>query len=120
MDSTGPSQGQTARPAAPSFGRFWARGVSTPRVQGIRFRLGLAMAIALLPILLLGAFQSHVEFQRQAEDRRADLQAAAGRTAVAAMARLESTAVLLDAMTADATGPACGPRLAALVQRLDG
>ena len=120
MDSPGPVQGRTDRPAAPSFGRFWARGVSTPRVQGIRFRLGLAMAIALLPILVLGAFQSHVEFRRQAEDRRADLQAAAERTAVAAMARLESTAVLLDAMTADATGPACGPRLAALVQRLDG
>jgi two-component sensor histidine kinase len=89
-------------------------------VQGIRFRLGLAMAMALLPILLLGAFQAQVEFRRQAEDRRADLQFAAERTAQAAKARLDSATVLLAAMAPEPTGPVCGPRLAALVQRLDG
>ena len=41
------------------------------------------MAVALLPILLLGAFQAQVEFRRQAEDRRGDLQFAAERTLVA-------------------------------------
>ncbi len=89
-------------------------------VQGIRFRLGLAMAIALLPILLLGAFQAQAEFRRQAEDRRSDLQFAAERTAHAAKAQLDSATVLLAAMAPEAAGPACGPRLAALVQRLDG
>ncbi|WP_348637144.1 sensor histidine kinase [Brevundimonas sp. NIBR11] len=93
--------------------------MSTPRVQGIRFRLGLAMAIALLPILLLGAFQAQVEFRRQAEDRRADLQFAAERTAEAARFRLDAAAVLLSALAPEASAPICGPRLADLVQRLD-
>ncbi|MFC5345133.1 sensor histidine kinase [Brevundimonas staleyi] len=120
MASSGPARGRIARRAASSIGRFWARGVTAPRVQGIRFRLGLAMAIALLPILLLGAFQAQAEFRRQAEDRRADLQYAAERTAQAAKARLESASVLLSAMAPEAAGPDCGPRLAGLVQRLDG
>jgi len=120
VESSGPARGRITRRAASSFSRFWARGVSAPRVQGIRFRLGLAMAIALLPILLLGAFQAQAEFRRQAEDRRADLQFAAERTAQSAKARLDSATVLLGAMAPEATGPACGPRLAALVQRLDG
>ena len=120
MESSGPARGRIARRAASSLSRFWARGVSAPRVQGIRFRLGLAMAIALLPILLLGAFQAHVEFRRQAEDRRSDLQFAAERTAHAARSRLDTATVLMGALAPEATGPACGPRLAALVQRLDG
>ena len=118
MDTSGPARGRITRRAASSFSRFWARGVSAPRVQGIRFRLGLAMALALLPILLLGAFQAQAEFRRQAEDRRADLQFAAERTAEAARFRLDSAAVLLSAVAPEA-GPDCGPRLAGLVQRLD-
>ena len=124
MESSGPARGRMARRAASSLGRFWARGASTPRgqgirVQGIRFRLGLAMAIALLPILLLGAFQAQVEFRRQADDRRADLQFAAERTAEAAKFRLDAAAVLLSAVAPEAATPGCGPRLAGLVQRLD-
>jgi|GEM_PF-76181 len=124
MVPNGPARGRIARRAASSFGRFWARGVNAPRgqrihVQGIRFRLGLAMATALLPILLLGAFQAQVEFRRQAEDRRADLQFAAERTAEAAKFRLDAAAVLLSAMAPEASAPVCGPRLAGLVQRLD-
>ncbi|MBU1345676.1 MAG: sensor histidine kinase [Alphaproteobacteria bacterium] len=78
------------------------------------------MSIALLPILLLGAFQAQAEFRQQAEERRADLQFAAERTAAAAKSRLDTATVLLGAMAPDATGDACGPRLAALVDRLDG
>ena len=120
MESAGPARGRITRRAASSFGRFWARSVSAPRVQGIRFRLGLAMAIALLPILLLGAFQAQAEFRDQAEDRRADLQFAAERTAQAAKARLDSASILLSALAPEASGPICGPRLASLVQRLEG
>ncbi|WP_309628691.1 sensor histidine kinase [Brevundimonas sp.] len=120
MVPNGPARGRIARRAASSFGRFWACGAGKPRVQGIRFRLGLAMAIALLPILLLGAFEAQVEFRRQADDRRNDLQFAAERTAEAAQSRLDSVSVLLGAIAPEASGPACGPRLAALVQRLDG
>ena len=96
--------------------RFWRRRGSR-KVQGIRFRLGLAMAIALLPILLLGAFQTQVEFSRQAEDRRSDLQVAAERKAETAKARLDTATVLLEAL---ATGPACAARLAALADQLEG
>jgi len=99
---------------------MWGRGTGTPKVQGIRFRLGLAMSIALLPILLLGAFQAQVEFRRQAEDRRADLQRAAEWTAESAKARLDSATVLLAALAPEGTGTACEARLTALVDRLEG
>ncbi len=120
MDRIGPSRARVARRAASSLGRFWARGVGAPRVQGIRFRLGLALAVALLPILLLGAFQAQGEFNRQAQDRRSDLQFAAERTAQAAKARLDSASVLLGAMELETSGTECGARLAALARRLDG
>ncbi len=90
------------------------------RFRGIRFRMGVALAVALLPILMLGAFQAQAEFTRQAEDRRTDLQLAVGRTAASTQARLDNAVVLLGALVPDATGPDCAPRLAALVDRLDG
>ncbi len=99
---------------------MWTRRGGPGKVQGIRFRLGLAMALALLPILMLGVFQAQSEFRRQAEDRRSDLQFAAERTAVAARARLDSATILLGAMAPEATGPSCAPRLAALVEQLEG
>ena len=46
------------------FGRALGRKLGRPSVQGIRFRLGLAMAVALLPILLLSAVQTQAEFRR--------------------------------------------------------
>ncbi len=120
MPSSGPGRGRPTGRAAHPVKRLWARGVGAPAVQGIRFRLGLAMSIALLPILLLGALQAQAGFRNQAEERRADLQFAAERTAAAAKLRLDTATVLLAALAPDATGDACGPRLAALVDRLDG
>ncbi|AQR63271.1 histidine kinase [Brevundimonas sp. LM2] len=92
----------------------------SPRFQGIRFRMGLAMAVALLPILVLGAVQAQVEFQQQADQRRADLQQAAGRAAIAARARLDTATVLLEALAPDGDTENCAERLAALVDRVDG
>ena len=89
------------------------------RVQGVRFRLGLAMALALLPILFLGAVQAQSDFRRQAADRQADLQLAAARAAVAAKARIDGAAVLLEALSPDAVGPYCSPRLITLIDRLE-
>jgi len=97
--------------------RFLAR---SPRFRGIRFRLGMAMAIALLPILILGAVQAQSEFRRQADDRRADLQQAAGRAAVTAKARLDTATVLLEALAPEDTNEGCAERLSALVARVDG
>ncbi|MGH7020890.1 MAG: sensor histidine kinase [Brevundimonas sp.] len=82
--------------------------------------MGLAMAAALLPILGLSAVQTQAEFRRQAEDRRIDLQLAAERSAADAKARIESTVVLLQALSPEAAaGFYCEPRLTALVSRLD-
>jgi hypothetical protein len=55
----------------------------------IRFRLGLAVAIALLPVLMLGAWQSLNEFRRDARAQSASLTQAAQQSAVVARARLQ-------------------------------
>ena len=49
------------------------------------------MAVALLPILVLGAFQANRAFEAQDADQRADLQLAVERTSSTAKARLDST-----------------------------
>ncbi|WP_306414830.1 hypothetical protein [Brevundimonas aurantiaca] len=100
----------------PRLGRRW----NSARFQGIRFRLGTAMALALLPILILIVIQTQADFRRQADDRRTDLQLAAERSAGSAKARLDSAQVLLRALSPDALGPYCAPRLTALVDRLEG
>lgn len=78
------------------------------------------MALALLPILILIVIQTQADFRRQADDRRTDLQLAAERSAGSAKARLDSAQVLLRALSPDALGPYCAPRLTALVDRLEG
>ena len=95
------------------------RGLASPRFQSIRFRLGSALAIALLPIVLLGAIQTQGDFRRQDAERRSDLQLAAGRTAATAKARIESAIVLLEALSPESLGFYCAPRLANLVARVD-
>lgn len=90
------------------------------RFTGIRFRLGIALAAALLPVLILGAFQAQAEFARQADDRRADLQFAASRTAANAKARIDTATVLLEALAPELAEPSCSPRLTALAERLEG
>ena len=102
------------------LGRSLARSLARPRFQGIRFRLGVAMAFALLPVIALSIVQTQTGFRKQAEDRAQSLRLAASRASLSAKARLDSTVVLLDALTPETLGPYCGPRLAALVQRLDG
>ncbi|RZJ17940.1 MAG: sensor histidine kinase [Brevundimonas sp.] len=78
------------------------------------------MALALLPFILLSAVQTQAGFRRQAEEQRADLQLAAERSAAAAKGRLDSATVLLQALSPEALGLYCEPRLTALVSRLEG
>ena len=100
--------------------RFGGKPVGrSQRFQSIRFRLGVAMALALLPIIVLGVIQTQADFRDQAADRRSDLQLAAARSAATTKARLDSTTILLAALSPEATGPNCGPRLGALIARLD-
>jgi len=95
------------------------RSLGPPQFHGIRFRLGWAMAIALLPILVLGAFQTQSAFRAQDIERRSDLQLAAERTAANAKSHLDSTGVLLQALRPEALEVFCEPRLTDLVERLE-
>ncbi|HZV84439.1 MAG TPA: sensor histidine kinase, partial [Brevundimonas sp.] len=95
------------------------RGLRPSRFQGIRFRLGSAMAIALLPVLVLGAIQAQSDFRTQDVERRQDLQLAAERTASSAKAQLDSTGVLLQALRPEQLDLYCEPRLSDLVRRLE-
>ncbi len=105
------------------LGRALAKGMGRtlgpPHFHGIRFRLGWAMAIALLPILVLGAFQTQSAFRAQDIERRSDLQLAAERTAANAKSHLDSTGVLLQALRPEALEIFCEPRLTDLVERLE-
>ena len=47
----------------------------------IRFRLGAALALALLPVLLLGAIQVSVAYKKDADEERTNLALAAARSA---------------------------------------
>ncbi len=108
-----------SRALARGLGGGPGRGLAGPRFQGIRFRLGSALAIALMPIVLLGALETRGDFRRQDAERRSDLRLAAGRTAATARARIESATVLLEALGPESLGPYCGPRLAYLVARVE-
>jgi len=86
----------------------------------IRVRLGFALAMALIPILLLSAMQSGLNFQREMRDRRANLAAAAERSAAVARARIESAQVLLQTLAPRAIGLQCAQRLAEIKDRVPG
>ncbi|MBB5745147.1 sensor histidine kinase [Brevundimonas variabilis] len=78
------------------------------------------MALALLPILLLGGFQARGDFREQAAERKADLLLAAERSATEARAKLDSATLVLTVLSPESLGPFCGPRLGTLVDRLEG
>jgi len=86
----------------------------------IRVRLGAALAIALLPVLLLGVIQSVLAFQKDADIRRDTLVRAAQLSAATARARIESGVVVLDTITPRAVGLQCAQRLAQATSRLSG
>ena len=102
-----------------AFARGLGRGLAPAKFQGIRFRLGLWLAIALLPLLILGGFQAQSAFRAQDAERRSDLQLAAERSAANAKARLDSTGILLLALRPEALEMFCRPRLSDLVSRLE-
>ena len=103
-----------------AFSKGVGRSLAPAKFKGIRFRLGSALAIALLPLLILGGFQAQSAFRAQDIERRSDLQLAAERTAASAKARLDSTSVLLQALRPEALEVFCEPRLSDLVERLEG
>lgn len=86
----------------------------------IRVRLGVAIAAALLPVLILGASQSVLSFRRDAEERQQSLEAAAQRSAASARARMEAAAILLETLTPASVGFECAQRLAEVTRRIPG
>lgn len=86
----------------------------------IRVRLGAALALALLPVLILGAVQSDLAFQREAQAERASLGADAERSAAIARARIESAQVLLQTLAPSSVGVQCAARLSDVAKRLTG
>ena len=86
----------------------------------IRFRLGLALAVALLPVLALGAVQMVTEFQRDGHIRQVTLTEAAARSAVTARSRIQGAMALLETLKPESVGIECTPRLAAVLTELDG
>ncbi|HZK98977.1 MAG TPA: sensor histidine kinase [Caulobacteraceae bacterium] len=90
------------------------------RATTIRVRLGLALAVALLPILLLSAVQTALGFRRQALDDRANLVAAAERSAATAKARIGAAEVLLQTLAPGSTGLECAQRLAQIKDEIPG
>ena len=106
-----------------SWSRFWSRfsgrRTGRPNLQGIRFRLGVGMAVALLPILLLAAIQTEAGFRRQAASQRTDLQLAADRSAVDAKTSIDTALVLLQALAPESASYYCEPRLTPLVEQME-
>jgi two-component sensor histidine kinase len=90
------------------------------QVQTIRFRLALALAIALLPVLALSALQSIATFHRETEHQRQDLIDGAERSAAIVRARLASAAVVLRTVRPETAGFDCAPRLRELAGELGG
>ncbi len=86
----------------------------------IRVRLIAAMAAALLPVLMLGAVQTAVAFNREAEILRESLGSAAQRSAADARARMESADILLETLAPGSVGFACARRLGEVTARIPG
>jgi len=88
--------------------------------MSIRLRLGGAIALALLPVLLLGASQASLAFQKYAYEQRSNLTLAAQRSAATARARMTSAGVLLETLTPDAIGYQCNRGLSEVVRGMPG
>ena len=100
--------------------------MTRPRPDGrweattIRVRLGVALTLALAPVLILSGVQSALIFERDARDQRVALVDAARRSAATARARIAAAEVLLRTLAPDATGVQCVPRLAEIRNSVPG
>ncbi len=84
----------------------------------IRIRLVVALAIALTPVLVLGAAQSVLAFNHQNLEVKSALQAGAQRSAAATAARMQAAEVLLQTIAPTSVGVSCAQRLRELITRL--
>ncbi|MDB5432637.1 MAG: phyK [Caulobacter sp.] len=87
---------------------------------GIRFRLGAALVVALLPVLVLGAVQAVVAFKKDAEARQSSLVLAAERSTASARANIDAAGALLNTLGSGALGFQCSQTLAQIKARSPG
>src|ERR1700734_1864337 len=90
------------------------------RAASVRVRLGLALGLALLPVLVLSGLQSALVFQRDASDKKADLVAASSRGAAAARLKIAESEALLRGLGPSSNGYGCVSRLGEIRDRNPG
>jgi two-component sensor histidine kinase len=86
----------------------------------IRVRLTAALALALLPVLLLGILQAAIAYTHEGKSLRSSLGFAAQRSAAAARARIEGADVLLQTLAPSSVGLQCTQRLEQVTRRVPG
>lgn len=86
----------------------------------IRVRLGLALVLALAPVLILSGVQSAIAFRNEAKAHQAELAGAAERSASTARARIAAAEILLQTLAPGALGVQCAARLAEVKGRIPG
>jgi two-component sensor histidine kinase len=90
------------------------------RAASVRVRLGLALGVALIPVLLLSGLQSALVFQRDASDKRGVLVAASLRGASSTRLRIAETQALLRDLAPSSDGYGCVSKLADIRDRSAG
>lgn len=91
-----------------------------PRHMAIRARLGAALAVALLPVLIIGGVQAIVALRSEVATRQEVLVVSAQRAAATARARIEAGQVLLQTLGPNSVGLECSQRLGDAIQRVPG
>lgn len=97
--------------------RRWRRPRLSGNLKGIRFRLAAALAVALVPILLLSAVQSRAAYVQETARAEEDLRRAAVESAQAAQISIDGAVTALETLRPESVGLYCAPRLRDLVER---
>ncbi|WP_242912406.1 sensor histidine kinase [Brevundimonas pishanensis] len=107
----------------PQVLRRWLGGTSDTRrrkrIEGIRARLGLAMAVALLPFILLGLIQVRGEYLQQIEALQTDLQTSAENSVRDAESTFDRVSVLLGLIAPEGKSFDCNGRFSGIVRAID-
>lgn len=90
------------------------------RSSPIRVRLAAALAVALLPVLIIGAVQALIAVRVEQQTRQEVLILSAQRAAATARARIDAAQVLLQTLGPRTIGLECAQRLSDVTQRVPG
>jgi two-component sensor histidine kinase len=102
------------------FPRAGANKIGWRQSSPIRVRLAAALAVALLPVLIIGAVQALIAVRVEAQTRQEVLILSAQRAAATARARIDAAQVLLQTLGPRTIGLECAQRLSDVTQRVPG